>query len=304
MPLRHGQLVELRYLRYFVSVAEEGSITKAAARLRVAQPALSRQLRLLEHEIGSPLMGRNSRGVVLTEAGLAFAGDAQRILDDVDAAIVAAKARSRGTKGELAIGYAPSPTAEILPSALRILETSAPDVSVALHDMSGDELLTGLQKGKLNCAVMVEPGNLLPASLVFRPLKQYRQCVAFGPEHAFARMKRVPLERVAREPLVTYDQRHYTEYMQTLLAFLAPVTKTPRIVAECDGMSTLVAAVLAGRGVAIVPEVFRRLSGNRVRLRAIHPPGAPLVVGYAHRVDIPISPVVRRFVEALKKASR
>lgn len=296
--------MELRYLRYFVAVAEQRSITSAATRLRVAQPALSRQLRALEAEIGSPLMERTSRGVMLTEAGLAFAEDARRILASVDAAVLAARARSRGTKGDLSIGYAPSPTAEILPPALQALEKSAPEVNVTLHDLSGDELLAGLLKGQLHCAVMVEPGELLPANLVFRPLKKYRHCAAFAPQHAFARLRRVPLERLANEPLVVYDRRNYTEYMQTILALLRPVTDEPRIAVECDGLTSLVAAVLAGRGVAIVPEVFSRLVGNRVRLRAIHPAGAPLVVGYAHRVDIPLSSVARRFMDALKKAAR
>jgi DNA-binding transcriptional LysR family regulator len=296
--------MELRYLRYFIAVAEERSITSAAARLRVAQPALSRQLRSLEDEIGSPLMERNSRGVMLTEAGLAFAEDAQRILASVDAAVSAARARSRGTKGDLSIGYAPSPTAEILPPALQALEPFSPEVTVTLHDLSGDELLTGLLKGQLHCAVMVEPGELLPANLIFHPLKQYRQCVACAPQHPFAKLRRVPLERLATEPLVVYDRRNYTEYIQTVLALLRPVTTSPRIAAECDGLTTVVAAVLARRGVAIVPEVFSRLVGNRVRLRALHPPGAPLVVGYAHRVDVPLSAVARRFITALKKVAR
>jgi len=304
MPFRYGSGVELRYLRYFIAVAEERSITRAAARLRVAQPALSRQLRALETEIGSPLMERNSRGVMLTEAGLAFAEDAQRILADVEAVVSAARARGRGTKGDLRIGYAPSPTSEILSPALQTLGKSSPEVNVKLHDLSGDELLTGLLKGQLHCAVMVEPGESLPANVVFRPLKSYRQCVAFAPHHVFARLRRIPLARLANEPLVVYDRRDYTEYFKTVLALLRPVTEKPRIAIECDGVTTLIAAVLAGRGVAIVPEVFSRLIGNRVRLRAIHPAGAPLVVGYAHRVDVPLSAVTRRFLDALKQAAR
>jgi DNA-binding transcriptional LysR family regulator len=89
-----------------------------------------------------------------------------------------------------------------------------------------------------------------------------------------------------------------------VLALLRPITEKPRIAIESDGVTTLIAAVLAGRGVAIVPEVFSRLIGNRVRLRAIHPAGAPLVVGYAHRVDVPLSAVTRRFLDALKRAAR
>ena len=92
--------------------------------------------------------------------------------------------------------------------------------------------------------------------------------------------------------------------MQTLLELLRPVTKKPKIAAECDGLTTLVAAVLAGRGVAIEPEVFGRLVSNRVRLREIHPDVPALVVGYAHRADIPLSAVVRRFIGGLKRAAQ
>src|ERR1044071_6196947 len=109
MPLRHGVRVELRYLRYFVAVAEEGSITSASSRLRVAQPALSRQIRALEHEIGVPLLERTSRGVMLTEAGASFAEDARQILAKIESVVATTQARARGTKGEINIGYAPSP---------------------------------------------------------------------------------------------------------------------------------------------------------------------------------------------------
>src|SRR5262245_43352461 len=244
--------MELRYLRNFVAVAEEGSITSAASRLRVAQPALSRQLRALEPEIGSPLLERNSRGVMLTEAGIAFAADARRILAALDAAVATAQARACGTQGELNLGYAPSPSAEILPPALRALEKAAPDVKVTLHDLSGDELLSALQNGKLQFAVLVDPGAQLPSNIVFHPLKRYPHCVAFAPGHRFTRLKRVPLAQLAPEPLVIYDRREYSEYLRTVVTVLGPVTDTPRIAAECDGLTSLIAAVLAGRGVAIV----------------------------------------------------
>jgi DNA-binding transcriptional LysR family regulator len=150
---------------------------------------------------------------------------------------------------------------------------------------------------------MVEPGDLLPANLVFHPLKRYLQCVAFSPGHPFARLRRVPLERVGEEPLIVYDRKDYTEYIQSVLELLAPVTKRPRIAAECDGLTTLIAAIVAEKGVAIVPEVFSRFVGNRVRLRPIYPTSVPLVVGYAHRVDVPLAPMARRFISALKKVA-
>lgn len=295
--------MELRYLRYFVAVADAGSITSAASRLRVAQPALSRQLRALEHELGAPLMERNSRGVMLTEAGVAFAVDARQILAAVDSAIASAQARARGSQGVLRVGYAPSPTTEILPAALRLLERAEPEVKVELHDLSGNEILAALQDGGLQFAVLVDPGALLPANVVFRPLKHYPQCVAVAPDHRFARLQRVPLAQLAREPLVIYNRQEYSEYLRTVVSLLSPVTGKPRIAAECDGLTSLIAAVLAGRGVAIVPEIFRRLAGREIRVRPIAPPTAPLVVGYAHRVDTPLSPIARRLSRILKEVS-
>lgn len=296
--------MELRYLRYFVAVAEEGSITSASNRLRIAQPALSRQIRALEQEIGAPLMERNSRGVALTEAGAMFAEDARRILASIDSVVAAAQARARGDTGELRIGYAPTPTAEILPPALRALEKAAPQVKVQLHDLSGDEILEALQRGRLQVAVMVDPGELLPSNVVFHPLKGYAKCVAFAPGHRFARLRRVPLAQLAREPLVIYDRQMYSEYLRGLVSLLGPVTDEPLIAAECDGMASLIAAVLAGRGVAIVPEIFPRLAGSEIRLRPIHPPSEPLVVGYAYCADVPLSPIARRLTRILKEVSR
>ena len=299
-----GARMELRHLRALVTVAETGSITAASKRLRLAQPALSRQLRALEQEIDASLLERSARGVLLTEAGKAFAADARGILAAAEAAATAARARARGTVGELRLGYAPSPTAEVLPAALRTLAQAAPAVNVVLHDLGGDELLLGLESGELQFVVMVDPGELLPANVIFRPLQRYAHCVAFGSHHPFGRLRSVPLTRLADEPLVVYDRRHYGEYRRTLAALLAPVTRAPNIALECDGLTSLIAAVTAGRGVAVVPEVFRRFSGEGIRLRKISPPPDPLVIGYAHRVDVPLAPIARRLIKILLNLAR
>jgi DNA-binding transcriptional LysR family regulator len=295
--MAHG--MELRHLRSFIAVADQGSITAAAGRLRITQPALSRQLRALEHDIGFPLVDRSARGVVLTDVGTGLLAEARSLVAQADAALKAARARGRGTLGELQLGYAPSPTAQILPPALQAFERVATDVKVILHDLGGDELLDTLERGRLHLAIMVDPGGLLPANLIFRPLARYAQCVAFRSRHPFARLKHVPLARLAREPLVVYERRHYAEYLNTLLAVLGPVTNAPRITVECDGLTSLIAAVLAGRGVAVVPEVFGRFAGDGIRLRPIAPPPAELVIGYAHRADVPLPPSARRLIDIL-----
>src|SRR5689334_23143937 len=110
--------MELRHLRYFVAVAEEQNVTRAAARLHVSQPPVSRQIRDLEDELGVPLFERNAHAVRLTEAGIVFLNEARAILRRVEQGVQMVKAVASGTRGELHVGFAPSLTVEILPNAL------------------------------------------------------------------------------------------------------------------------------------------------------------------------------------------
>ena len=127
--------VELRHLRYFAAVAELRNVTQAAGRLRVAQPALSRQIQDLEEELGVKLLERSTRGIKLTEAGKFFANEAGAVLARADQALKAVRALARGETGELRVGYAPSPTTEILPRALAAFQKAAPGVRVTLLDL-------------------------------------------------------------------------------------------------------------------------------------------------------------------------
>src|ERR1700752_2010154 len=141
--------MELRHLRYFVVVGETLSFNKAAAKLRIAQPALSRQVRDLEDEIGVDLFSRSPRGVTLTAEGKLFLEEARAILQRTEEATTRTRALARGEYGELHIGYSPTPTAEILPPALVAFQKAIPGVKIILHDLAGDELNAGLLDGSL-----------------------------------------------------------------------------------------------------------------------------------------------------------
>src|ERR1700745_4298934 len=145
--------MELRHLRYFVAVAEALNFTKASARLRVAQPALSRQMSDLEEEIGVDLMKRSPRGVTLTAEGKLFLDEVREILKRADESVKKVRALARGDYGELHIGYSPTPTIEILPPALAAFQKAVPGVQVLLHDMSGDEIIDGLRRSTIHLAI-------------------------------------------------------------------------------------------------------------------------------------------------------
>src|SRR6266853_6047057 len=148
--------MELRHLRYFLAVGEALNFTRAAAQLRVAQPALSRQVQDLEDEIGVDLLRRSPRGVTLTAEGKLFLEEVRELLKRADESVEKVRALARGEDGELHIGYAPSPTVEILPPALASFQKAVPRVKVVLHDLSSDELIAGLRDATLEFSIMVE----------------------------------------------------------------------------------------------------------------------------------------------------
>src|SRR5437870_1381255 len=146
--------MELRHLRYFIAVAEEENVSRAALKLHVSQPGISRQIRDLEDEIGFQLFERTAKSLKLTDAGKIFLREARAVLQRADDAVKNAQAVAGGS-GELHIGYAPSLTARFLPQTLRAFQIVAPKVRVKLHDCSTVEMLAGLREGKLQLAFTV-----------------------------------------------------------------------------------------------------------------------------------------------------
>jgi len=289
--------MELRHLRYFVAVAEALNFSRAAARLRLTQPALSRQIRDLEDELGAPLLDRGPRFVKLTEAGITFLPEAKAVLLRADEAVQAVRAVMNGERGQIQVGYAPSPTVELLPCALHAFQNLAPGVRVMLHDLSSEEMLAGLHSGKLDLCLMVKPSEKALRGLKFDLLREYPTCVAMSPRHPLAKLKSVSLKQLVQEPLLAYARADYPEYHAMLEEVFRLCAIKPRVVEEHDSASGLITATEIGRGVALVPACFAHFTGGRIKLRPLLPAPAPLSVGAAY-VAGKISGVTRKFLEA------
>src|SRR6516162_3226688 len=134
--------MELRHLRYFIAAAEEENVSRAALKLHVSQPGISRQIRDLEDEIGFQLFERSAKSLKLTEAGKLFLAEAKSVLQRADEAVKKAKAVAENAGGQLHVGYAPSLTVKILPPSLRAFQAQFSKVRVSLHDLSTEEMLT------------------------------------------------------------------------------------------------------------------------------------------------------------------
>jgi DNA-binding transcriptional LysR family regulator len=289
--------MELRHLRYFVAVAEAENVTRAAAKLRIAQPAVSRQIRDLEEELGLALLERNAKSVRLTEAGRVFLEEARAVLARAQDAVRAVRAVAGGTRGELHVGYAPSLTVQILPRALRRFQADLPGVRISLHDLSTEEMLAGLRENRLEVALMVAPSGKELRGLKFHELARYPFCVAVAPKHALARRRSVALDKVAAEPLIAYSRSDYPEYHEAIAEAFAPTGRQPTIVEEHDSVTSLIAAVESGRGVALVPSALACMVGPRLKIIQLTPEQRPIVVGAVCRKDANTL-VAQRFIAA------
>src|SRR5258705_8906255 len=304
MPFWHnGSTMELRHLRYFLAVAEALNFTKAAALLRVAQPALSRRVQDLEDEIGVDLLKRSPRGVVLTAEGKVFLEKTRQILKLADESVEQVRALARGEEGELHMGYAPAPTVEILPPALAAFQKAFPRVRVLLHDFSEQELIDGLRNGRLELALMPRGAGPQSVGLEFETLRSYPICVAVAPKHRFARLKTITLGMVAAEPMIGFNRKDYPEYYVGLDRIFEPLGIKPRVVVECDSSSSLITEIETGRGVAIASPVLRHASGKRLLYRPLTGTTEVLSVGIARAAKGDVTPAGEKFCDILRKNS-
>jgi DNA-binding transcriptional LysR family regulator len=213
-----------------------------------------------------------------------------------------ARTAAGGTNGEINVGYAPSLTIQILPQALRKFQEKFPGVRVALHDLSTEEMLSQIGEKKLQVALTVRPSAKLLRGLKFEELARYEGCVAVAPKHPLAKSKSVSLEQISREPLVAYSRKDYPEYHAMLEKLFAPVGRKPRIIGEHDGVSSIVAAVEAGRGFALVPSCVAGMVGPRLKLLPLKPalPLIPVVAIWRRESE---TEMVKHFIAAARQDS-
>jgi len=296
--------VELRHLRYFVAVAEMENVSRAAMqRLHVSQPALSRQIRDLEDELGVCLLERTAKSVKLTDAGRAFLDDARAILKQADEAVGKARAIAGKAKTELHIGDWPLGTGQIMPALLREYQRAMPNVKVKMHDWRVEKNIAGVRDGRLQLAIILPP---LKASaledLRFEPLFTGRVCLAVSCGHPFAKKESVALADAAREPFIGLTREDYPRYFEYLDAFFARVNDKPRVVEEHDGWSGVFSAVSAGTGVALTSDAFDYAFNDRIKCLHLIPEPKRITVGIITRKG-KLTPAAEKFCKCAKEAA-
>lgn len=293
--------MELRQLRYFVAVAETSNISRAAQKIFLTQPALSRQIKSLEDEIGQCLLERSAHSIRLTPAGDALLSEARELLQRAD--VMLERVRAAGQTVRLRVGYAPSLASGLLSGAVENFAQKHPAARVELFDLSTKEMLAGLEGDTLDVALSVgqkRDGR----GLKWTPLVQVSWKLAVNRQHPLARRKQVTAAEVAREPLLVFCQRDYPEYWSAITGWLREHQQRPTIAGEYDGVDSLLAAVESGLGVAIVTTSTARLIPKRVRLKALTAAPDPLCIAVGHRAGLAANKPLGVFIEELRHAAQ
>jgi LysR family transcriptional regulator, benzoate and cis,cis-muconate-responsive activator of ben and cat genes len=257
--------MELRHLRYFIAVAEELNFSRAAERLHVSQPPLSRQIQDLEAELKVQLFDRNRQGVRLTRVGQAVLARARKMVLDAESLRVEAQIINGENQEELQIGYAPSPSAVIISGVLCRYHELSPGARITLHDLTNNEMLSAVRSGKLHAALIVRPYAKDMRGLKFESIHRHPVGIICSNSSPLARQSAVRPSVVATSELVVYRAKEFPEYHQWVSKILRVSKGRLNISQECADVLSVVAAVESGRGAAVVGEFITAVAGGRVR---------------------------------------
>jgi len=283
--------MDLRHLRYFVTVAETGHMTRAAEQLGIQQPPLSQQIKALERELGVELLRRHPRGVALTDAGRHFLREAENLLEGYAQMRQRMARVANGEEGLLAVGFTSSAAAHAFtPEALRVYRRDYPGVELDIHEDNAAGLTAAIAAGRLHCGLLRVPVSR-PDGLVFETLLTEPAVAAVPCDHPLARDRQtsrpraISLAELCQEKIILVRQPGAPGLYANLLALCESQGLRPRIAAEVDRMMTNLNLVAAGAGVSVVPKSISGAHAHAVTY---------LPLARAERLDAPLTLVSRR----------
>src|SRR3989442_12792374 len=295
MPLRHGVAMELRHLRYFVAVVEEGSLTTAAERrLHTSQPSLSRQIRDLEYQVGAELLSRSVQGVALTAAGKAFLDHARLALMQVEAAVEAARRAAQPSRKTFAIGFQTGHEMNWLPRAMHVLRDELKNIEVTISSDYSPDLAEALARGRLDLAFLrVEPGYDLGYHVVDRePL-----VVLMPSDHRLTANQAIHPREFVGEIFIGGSNK-----ATVLRAVTEDYLRRPGLGIKLDhgggNMAMAISLVASTRGLALMPAYAKNLLPSSLVSRPLEgeAPTIDVAVGYSKSNT---SPILKLFLSPL-----
>jgi LysR family hca operon transcriptional activator len=293
------EAMELRHLRYFIAVAEEGSLTLAAEqRLHTAQPSLSRQIRDLEYEVGVQLMSRSVHGIELTAAGRAFLDHARLALTQADAAAEAARRAAQPPRTSFTIGFLTGYEMDWLPAVMEILHAELPNTEVVIHSQDSPDLAAGLIRGKIDLAFLRPEKQA--RGLKFKLLRKDPLIVLMPRDHALAARSSISPQDIAGQTFVGVSPIRAPTLWAVINDYIKPAGVKPDHQAE--NLAMAISLVASTGGICLLPLYAQNLLPKTVISRPIQgaPPMVDLVIGYNEANTSPLLKILLAKVDDLK----
>jgi len=293
--------VELRQLRYFIAIAEEGSFSRAATRLHVSQPPLSTQMKSLEEELGVRLLERSNRGVSLTAAGSVFFEETRAVLARLEHARSEAQRADRGDVGMLSIGFVSIADYGILPPALRNFRSSFPLVEVQLHELTTDAQIRELRAARLDLGIGLAPVD--EPDIEFEGVLREGLVLAAPLGHPIVKGGgAVDLRTLSKASFIVPPREIGPGLYDLTISLCRAAGFAPKITQHARQMQTVIGLVSGGMGFALVPSSVRHLRRTGVKYRQLRGKAAFVELGIL-RLRNTVSPLREHFVKALRSVA-
>lgn len=297
--------IDLAKLRYFVAVAEEGHITRAAERLDMQQPPLSRQIRLMERELKVQLFRRLPRGVELTSAGHVLLPEARGMLARFDRALEITRRAARGEHGSLCVGIAPTALFNpMVPKAIRAFREAFPMVSLVLEEGLSNEVVTRFDSDQMDVAFVRAP-QVRAQGVVVTPLQEEPMIVALPSSHPIAKRGKaqlVPLTALANDPFILIGPQDTGLHHETVAACRA-AGFMPKLGQPAPRITSTLSLVAAGLGIAVIPSTMENVRIAGIVYRRLRAPVPKAFLGLAFRRNDP-SPVLKQFLSVVRTIAK
>ncbi len=291
--------IELRHLHYFIAVAEELNFGRAAERLHIAQPPLTRQIRRLEEELGVELFHRTTRRMELTQAGQVYLGEARRVLAQIQEGIVMARLASRGEVGRLVVGFEGSSAYDIVPLSVKAFRERFPRVNLTVCEMATGDQVKALQCDRIGVGFVVPPlsdtRNLMVETILREPL-----VVALPQTHTLSDQPEVSVANLKDETFIICPRHHQCGLYDRMISVCHQAGFSPKLTQETNEIQNILGFVAAGLGIALLPASVRHLQRAGVIYLPLQQPTVELELAIAWRRENP-SLMLPAFLEIVRE---
>jgi len=245
-------------IRALLTVIEEGSVNRAAVRLRITQPALSRQMKLLESEVGGKLLEREPTGVKPTGLGHSLVKEMGPVIASYEAALASVRQEARGSRSELRVGFLISAGQAILSPALERLRLSHPEIKLKLHDMSPREQIDALKAGELDLALIGQEGAVAARDFHSLKLRSFGVCAAVSAANPLALQRQIAIRELKGRDFIGVNEEQVPGRNQWINALCRTAGFKPRFIATPDGITHVLSTVASESAVTLLPDYFQK----------------------------------------------